>query len=183
MLENQNYLEYIKRVVPEWIDNESRIAFAVEFDSAMFDDKNFFPKGWKWTKSGAIDCDGALFETFGCDPWFWIDPKRDIVSYTEDIGELDLEDSFQLPMKAPSPAWKELIKAIKERLLRELFWFTNVEKGHSLQLWRALFDPVVCWDFPEEELFSGAIKIDPDMVYWAIDGRLYETSLQAPVKR
>lgn len=182
MLEN-DYLKYVKGVYPEWIDEESRVAFAVEFDSTMFDDKNFFPNGWKQTESGAIDCDGALFETFGGNPWFWLDPEKDIVSYADNIGDLELEDAFQLPMEKPSPAWDKMIKELEEHLPTDLFHFTNVEEGHTLEEWEALFGNEELWDFTEEDLIRGAVELDPDMVYWAIDGRLYETLLQAPVKR
>lgn len=32
------------------------------------------------------------------------------------------------------------------------------------------------WDFPAEDINGGAIDLDPDTVYWEIDGRVYETT-------
>lgn len=31
------------------------------------------------------------------------------------------------------------------------------------------------WDFSEDDVNTGAIKLHPEMVYWFIDGRYYET--------
>lgn len=31
------------------------------------------------------------------------------------------------------------------------------------------------WDFSVEDVNGGAIELNPDMTYWEIDGRIYET--------
>ena len=55
-----------------------------------------------------------------------------------------------------------------------------IETGHTLQEWTTKFvhldDDLELWDFPYEELFNGAIEPTNDMVYWLIEGRLYETN-------
>jgi len=33
------------------------------------------------------------------------------------------------------------------------------------------------WDFSAEDVNGGAIDLDPEQVYWEIDGRLYETKV------
>lgn len=44
------------------------------------------------------------------------------------------------------------------------------------------------WDFSKEDVESGAIELDPDMIYWEIGDRYYETGLprmsfEAPVEK
>lgn len=33
------------------------------------------------------------------------------------------------------------------------------------------------WDFSAEDVNGGAIDLDPEQVYWEIDGRIYETKV------
>ena len=56
----------------------------------------------------------------------------------------------------------------------------TIETGHTLQEWSTRFvtldDDNELWSFPYEELFNGTIEPTEDMVYWLIEGRLYETN-------
>lgn len=42
-----------------------------------------------------------------------------------------------------------------------------------------LYNEGELWDFEEEDILSGAVKPRKDIVYWEIDGRLYETTDKA----
>lgn len=119
--EVKNVLEYITGIFPEWIDSESRIGFAIEFDPKMFEDVEFFPEGCK-KKGGYTKYKESFFE-YHDNPWFWLDPEGDIVDYVEDLGELNLEDSLQLPMEAPSEAWRAMIKELEPLLRKALLRF------------------------------------------------------------
>lgn len=50
------------------------------------------------------------------------------------------------------------------------------EIGHTKSKWNDLFgnDPDL-WDFPISELLDGTIEPNPDIIYWLIGERLYET--------
>lgn len=52
----------------------------------------------------------------------------------------------------------------------------HYEIGHTLQEWEEKFggNPDL-WDFPVIELFDQSVEPDEGMLYWFIDGRLYET--------
>lgn len=51
-----------------------------------------------------------------------------------------------------------------------------VEEGHTKEELKTITDDVVCyWDFPLEELLDGTVEPNKEMIYWLIDGRLYET--------
>ena len=104
---------YLRGIYPEWIDDGERIAFAIEFDVHMFDNLKFFPDGiisnFSWT-----EYHDALFELphSNDEPnksWFWLVPEKDITSYTDDIGGVELEDSAQRSMPFPSDLWKDFI--------------------------------------------------------------------------
>lgn len=178
---------YLKGIYPEWIDDGERIAFAIEFDVHMFSRLSFFPDGiisnFSWVEYG-----DALFElpSPNDEPnnsWFWLVPEEDITSYTEHIGEVELEDSAQRPMPLPSPLWKDFIEYIKGNLPFALFLLTNVEGGHSTSEYfnldfGAAYDEGDLWSFSLEDFESGAVEPDPEMIYWEIDGRLYETPLK-----
>ncbi len=52
----------------------------------------------------------------------------------------------------------------------------TIEFGHTLhELHSGSHWDNECWDFEYSELFDGTIEPQDDMVYWLIDGRLYET--------
>lgn len=56
----------------------------------------------------------------------------------------------------------------------------TVETGHTKQEWAVEFGDYGngdCWDFPIEELIDGTVEPDEDIIYWCIDGRMYETTL------
>lgn len=174
---------YLKGIYPEWIDDEERIAFAVEFDMHMFNRLSFFPDGiisnFSW-----VEYNDALFELSESNDgsnnsWFWLVPEKDITSYTDDIREVELEDSAQRAMLLPSPLWEDFIEYIKEKLPFALFLLTNVEGGHTLSEYDSLFGDKYSegelWDFSLEDFESGAVEPDPEMIYWEIDDRLYET--------
>lgn len=120
--EVKNVLKYITGIFPEWVDCESRIGFAIEFDPKMFEDKAFFPEGCK-EKDGYLEYKEAFFEYYDKTPWFWLNPEDDIVDYVEDLGELLLEDSLQLPMEKPSEAWSAMIKELEPLLRKVLLEF------------------------------------------------------------
>lgn len=53
------------------------------------------------------------------------------------------------------------------------------EMGHTLKEWKELVNiDNSLWDFPLDELLDGTIESNGDIVYWLIDGRLYETDIQ-----
>lgn len=54
----------------------------------------------------------------------------------------------------------------------------HIEDGHTMEEWAKVSDEG-CWDFPENELFDGTIEPNPYIVYYRIDGRLYETNIEA----
>lgn len=172
------FKNYIKGIYPEWVDCGERIAFAVEFDKKMLQDKGFFPKGIEEI-SGGWKYKEAIFEDgFPAYPWFWLDPEKDITSYTDKIGEVFLEDSLQLRMAAPSPVWKELVEWLKPQLIFHLFLTTNVDFGHSIEEWESRYsNREDLWDFCKEDLIGGAVEPNGEIVYWEIDGRLYETDI------
>jgi hypothetical protein len=187
-----NFKQYIKGIYPEWIDNGERIAFAVEFDPHMFTrEPKLFPEGTttngQWTEYGDALFEGSVVGANDTIPWFWLVPKKDITAYTDDIGEVELEDSEQRLMSLPSDEWNLLIDFVKQYIPIKLFWFTNVETGHSLDEYNALFKSEIedgsLWSFSKEDMETGAIEPNPDMLYWEIDGRLYETICNPDNKR
>lgn len=181
-----NFKQYIKGVYPEWIDDGERIAFAVEFDPHMFTrEPRLFPEGTitngQWTEYGDALFEGSVVGANDTIPWFWLVPKKDVTAYTEDVGELELEDSEQRPMPLPSSYWNLLIDFVRQYIPMKLFFFTNVETGHNLDTYNTLFKSGVedgsLWSFSKEDMEARAIEPDPDILYWEIDDRLYETTL------
>jgi len=56
----------------------------------------------------------------------------------------------------------------------------NFEIGHTEDEWKDLvygddYSYITFWDFSIDDLLNGAIEPNDDMLYWLIDGRLYET--------
>ena len=52
----------------------------------------------------------------------------------------------------------------------------NLEIGHSVQEWKKLYSQNKnLWDISLEDFITGAVDPSEDIVYWYIDGRLYET--------
>lgn len=58
---------------------------------------------------------------------------------------------------------------------------SNIETDHTMEEYMERFgeayDNGELWDFQKEELFDGTIDYRWDIVYWEIDGRLYETDI------
>lgn len=53
------------------------------------------------------------------------------------------------------------------------------EMGHTLKEWEELVNrDDSLWDFPLDEMLDGTVNSNGDIVYWFIDGRLYETDIQ-----
>lgn len=54
------------------------------------------------------------------------------------------------------------------------------ETGHKKEEWEAKYgnDPDL-WDFPADEILDGTILPCPAYLYWLIDGRFYETDIEA----
>ena len=59
----------------------------------------------------------------------------------------------------------------------------HFEIGHTTEEWEELCSNSNYgqalendyWDFSIDDLLNGAVEPDKDMIYWLIDGRLYET--------
>ena len=52
----------------------------------------------------------------------------------------------------------------------------NYEIGHSVQEWNELFgNNENLWDISIDDFITGAVESNEDMIYWYINGRLYET--------
>lgn len=54
--------------------------------------------------------------------------------------------------------------------------------GHTKAEWVEEFNDAEeeeLWSFPIEELLDCSIDINEDIWYWCIDGRLYETTMEA----
>ena len=52
----------------------------------------------------------------------------------------------------------------------------EVEVGHTIQEWKDNYDDGNNWDVSLEDIITGAIEPSPNVIYWLIDGRLYETN-------
>lgn len=56
----------------------------------------------------------------------------------------------------------------------------KIECGKTIEEYMAKFGEAYergeLWDFSAEDVSGGAIDLDPDTVYWEIDGRVYETT-------
>lgn len=56
----------------------------------------------------------------------------------------------------------------------------NIENGHTLEEYEDIYgydyENGDLWDFDLDEVVSGAVDLHDDMVYWCIDGRVYETN-------
>lgn len=50
-----------------------------------------------------------------------------------------------------------------------------VELDHTKKEWNRTYGKYDLWDFPIEDFVNGAVEPDENMVYWLIDGRLFET--------
>lgn len=55
----------------------------------------------------------------------------------------------------------------------------HIELGHTIEEYNALYDKEYengeFWDFSIEDIEAGAIEANPNMIYWQIDDRVYET--------
>lgn len=56
----------------------------------------------------------------------------------------------------------------------------SIETGHTLEEWTSKYgtDSQCYWDFPMEDFITGAVEVNEDIVYWLIDGRIYETDIE-----
>ena len=56
----------------------------------------------------------------------------------------------------------------------------KIECGKTLEEYMAKYGEAYergeLWDFSAEDINGGAIDLDPNITYWEIDGRVYETS-------
>lgn len=58
----------------------------------------------------------------------------------------------------------------------------SIEEGHTLDEWKEIYgDSESFWDFDPEEISDGTICGNPNIMYWEIDGRLYETDIASPI--
>ena len=61
----------------------------------------------------------------------------------------------------------------------ELLKKSNIIKGHTIEeyydTYGDLYDVGEVWDFSVGDIISEAVELDADMVYWYINGRIYET--------
>lgn len=59
----------------------------------------------------------------------------------------------------------------------------TVETNHTLaeyiEKFGDAYDNGELWDFSKEELENGAVEPNKNIVYWEIDGRLYETTIES----
>ena len=53
-------------------------------------------------------------------------------------------------------------------------WFKTMEE--YMAKFGEAYERGELWDFSAEDVNGGAIDLDPDTVYWEIDGRVYETT-------
>jgi len=55
----------------------------------------------------------------------------------------------------------------------------SIVKGHTIEEYMSMYGDLYrsgdLWDFAVSDVESGSIEIDPDKIYWEIDGRYYET--------
>lgn len=61
----------------------------------------------------------------------------------------------------------------------------HYEEGHTVKEWcdiadRADEDGVTLWNFIVEDVMEGAIEANESILYWLINGRLYETMNELP---
>ena len=70
--------------------------------------------------------------------------------------------------------------------MKYLKWRLNnmkyqIECGKTFEEYKKNFGEAyyngLLWDFSAEDVNGGAIDLDPEQVYWEIDGRLYETKV------
>lgn len=53
----------------------------------------------------------------------------------------------------------------------------KIELGHTLEEWEKTYsDNENLWDVNLDDVLNGALEPNEDIVYWYIDGRLYETN-------
>lgn len=61
----------------------------------------------------------------------------------------------------------------------ELLKKSNIIKGHTIKeyydVYGDLYDAGEVWDFSVGDVTSEAVELDANMVYWYINGRIYET--------
>ena len=140
-------------------------------------------KGWKWDgKTGnlmdikpfEIAYQDAIEKVFPDYIWWQLTNYWDI--FDAMMGGVNDKDIIE-----------EIIAHIDPSVLDEAFEETEngakIESGHTIEEYREkfgkLYDEGELWDFSEEDLFGGAVDINPDIVYWKIevDGkpRYFET--------
>lgn len=87
---------------------------------------------------------------------------------------LDLEGQFE----NLEVAYRNVIMAIK--VVKEYNCY-KIECGKTLKEYMEKFGEAysrgALWDFSAEDVNGGAIDLNPNQVYWEIDGRLYETKV------
>ena len=141
-------------------------------------------KGWKWDgesgnlmdiKPFEIAYQEAIEKVFPDYIWWELTNYWDI--FDAMMGGINDKDIIE-----------EIIAHIDPSVLDEAFEETEngakIESGHTIEEYREkfgkLYDEGELWDFSEEDLFGGAVDINPDIVYWKIevDGkpRYFETN-------
>ena len=72
---------------------------------------------------------------------------------------------------------------VAEEVFKEEDVEIKIEHGKTIdeymEKFGELYNEGELWDFEEEDILSGAVKPRKDIVYWEIDGRLYETTDKA----
>lgn len=62
----------------------------------------------------------------------------------------------------------------------------NIVYDKTIEEWEEKYYGKGCWNFSLEDVLNGAVELDENMCYWAIDGRIYETlepRKKVPAKR
>ena len=55
----------------------------------------------------------------------------------------------------------------------------HYEIGHSTNEWEETYGADNLWEILLEEFMDGSVEVNEDIVYWYIDGRMYETTIDA----
>lgn len=75
-------------------------------------------------------------------------------------------------------AYRNVIMAIEVVKKHNLY---QIECGKTLEEYMKKFGEAYergeLWDFSAEDVNGGAIDLNPEQVYWEIDGRIYETKV------
>ena len=65
--------------------------------------------------------------------------------------------------------------------LKDEFDFSNIEFGHTkeeyISKFKNAYDDGELFDVPIEEVFDGSLEKNNEIMYWYIDGRLFETEI------